>query len=431
MIQHHKTTLPNGLTILTIPMPQVDSVTVMVMLAAGSRYETKSTNGIAHFMEHMAFKGSVKRPSALAISSEIDGIGGEFNAFTGKDHTGFYIKARAEHTPLLIDVLSDMILHPLLKNEEIEREKGVICEEINMYEDTPMRHIGDVFENLLYGDTPLGWDTAGKTEIIKKITRKNFTDYIQQLYKPNNALIVVAGKVEPSLVVGHLSLDLISLIEKSLSDWKKEQVQQYPQQSDKQTQPALKVVYKKTEQAHLSLGVRAYSLNSPKKYALTLLGTILGGGMSSRLFIEIRERRGLAYYVHADASQYQDVGYFAIQAGVDVNRIDQAITVIIEQLQGIVNGKLPLTEKELAKAKAYLKGRTTLEMEDSRAQAGFYGTQEILKREIITPQDYFAKLDKITLKDIYAVAKEIFVSKHINLAIIGPYKDETRFKKLL
>ncbi len=425
MNNYTKHTLSNGLELITVPLPHVDSVTVMVMVGAGSRYETKSTNGIAHFLEHMTFKGSQKRPSSLAISSEIDAIGGEFNAFTGKDHTGFYIKARAKHTPLLIDVLGDMILHPLLKPEEIEREKGVIIEEINMYEDTPMRHIGDVYENLLYGDTPLGWDTAGKAEIIRKITRQDFVNYINDLYKPNNAIIVVAGRVHSSQFV------VEKLIEKTLSDWKKGVTKQYIKQSDKQDKGALKINYKKTEQAHIALGVRAYSLDHPKKYALSILSAILGGGMSSRLFIEVRERRGLAYYVHADASQYQDVGNFVVQAGVDVNRIDEAIKVILEQFKAIADKKLPITLAELSKTKEYLKGRTTLDLEDSRSVAAFYGTQEILKRKIITPQDFFAKLDKISMDDIYAVAQEIFLDNKFNLAIIGPYQNAKRFEKII
>lgn len=444
---YHKHILPNGLELITIPMP-VDSVTVMVMIAAGSRFETKSINGLTHFMEHMAFKGSTKRPSAFAISSEIDAIGGEFNAFTGKDHTGFYIKARSEHLPLLIDVLSDMILHPLLKEEEIEREKGVIIEEIHLYEDTPMRHISDVYEELLYGDTPLGRDTAGKPKNIRSITKADFQKYLDNLYRPENSIVVVAGGIETAdsktgrpasparfvesrRVGGQEDGKIINLVEKGLGSWKKKPSWQFERMTDKQDQPQIKLQYKKTEQAHMALGVRAYPLNHPQRYVLSLLTAILGGGMSSRLFTEVRERRGLAYYVRAESSQYQDVGNFVVTAGVDVARIDQAISVIKDQLIGLSAGKYPVTDKELQKAKAYIKGITTLELEDNRSLAGFYGTQEILKREIVTPQEYFAKIEKVTLKEIYKVAKEIFVSKHINLAIIGPFKDEARFRQIL
>src|SRR3989344_5109365 len=425
MYSFHRHTLKNKLELLTIPMPQVESATVMVMVGAGSRYESKKINGLAHFLEHMAFKGSKKRPSSLLISSTIDAIGGEFNAFTGKDHTGFYVKARSEHIPLVIDVLADMILNPLLKEEEIEREKGVIIEEIHMYEDTPMRHIGDVYEGLLYGDTALGWDTAGKPEIMRAIARKDFVTYMDGLYRPNNAVMVIAGQV------GSSQSAVRSLIDKSLQGWKKDKLWQWKKQSDKQDQPQVKVKYKNTEQAHLALGVRAYNLSDPRRFALSVLTTIMGGGMSSRLFIEVRERRGLAYYVHANAEQYLDVSNFVTQAGVDVARIDEAILVILDQYWGIANGNYLISSEELTKAKEYLKGRLTLELEDSRSVAGFYATQEILKRQILTPDEVIAKTEAVTKDEVVAVAREIFVEKHLNLSVIGPYKEEVRFRKLL
>ena len=430
MNTHHKHTFANGLELLTIPMPGVQSVTVMVLVGAGSRYETKKINGLAHFLEHMTFKGSKKRPSALAISSEIDGIGGEFNAFTGKDHTGFYIKASATHLPLLIDVLSDMILNPILKAEEIEREKGVIIEEINMYEDTPMRHISDIYEELMYGDTPLGWDTAGKREVIRATKRGDFVNYMAGLYRPNNAIMVVAGGIESSKS-GVRSSKIEELVGKSLQDWQKHEVWQWQKQSDKQAKPAVKVKFKNTEQAHLSLGVRAYPMGHPQRYALNVLSAILGGGMSSRLFIEVRERRGLAYYVRSDTSQYLDVGNFVTQAGVDVKRINEAIKVIKDQYLGLADGHFAVTEKELDKAKEYIKGRLTLDLEDSREVAGFYGTQQILKRKIRTPDEVMSKTDVVTVAEVHEVAKEIFVEKHLNLAVIGPYKEDKRFSKLL
>lgn len=423
-------TYQNGLKLITIPMPGVKSATVMVLVGAGSRYETKNINGLSHFLEHMAFKGTKKRPSALIISSTIDSIGGEFNAFTGKDHTGFYVKSAATHVPLVVDVLSDMILNPLLNQEEIEREKGVIIEEIHMYEDTPMRSIGDIYEELMYGDTPLGWDTAGKPEIIRSIQRQHFVDYMDAYYRPNNAVMIVAGGIGQNSE--HKSQNsIVDFVGEKLQDWKKHDTQHFLAQSDKQAKPQVKVKYKNTEQAHLSLGVRAYKIDHPKKYALSVLSAILGGGMSSRLFIEVRERRGLAYYVRSDASHYADVGNFVTQAGIDVKRIDDAINVIKEQYFGIVTGKLKIKSEELTKAKEYLKGRLTLDLEDSRDVAGFYGTQEILKRKIRTADEVMKKTDTVTLDEVHEVAREIFVQNHLNLAIIGPYKEEERFRKLL
>lgn len=432
MSPYHTHTYQNGLKLITVPLPGVQSATAMVLIGAGSRYETKDINGLSHFLEHMAFKGTTKRPSALAISSTIDAIGGEFNAFTGKDHTGFYVKAAATHLTLVIDVLSDMILNPLLKEEEVEKEKGVIIEEIHMYEDMPMRHIGDIYEELMYGDTPLGWDTAGKPDIIRSLNRTHFVDYMDAWYRPNNAVMIVAGGIGGKTSdVSHQSSDIVEIVGKALQSWKKQPIKHFRTQSDTQAKPALRVQYKNTEQAHLSLGVRAYNLTHPKKYALSVLSAILGGGMSSRLFIEVREKRGLAYYVKSDTSQYADVGNFVTQAGVDVKRIDQAIEVIRDQYTGIVDGHYKITTEELTKAKEYLKGRLTLDLEDSRDVAGFYGTQEILKRKIRSANEVMKKTDEVILDEVHEVAREIFVPKHLNLAIIGPYKEEERFRKLL
>ncbi len=428
MNDFQKFTLTNGLTIIVVPMPGLASVTAMLMVGAGSRYESKKINGLSHFLEHMAFKGSKKRPSAQEISGTIDAIGGEFNAFTGKDHTGFYIKARSKHLELLLDVISDMILNPLLKEEEIEREKGVIIEEINMYHDTPMRHIGDVFERLLFGDVPLGWDTAGEPEIIRAIKRENFVAYLDGLYRPNNAVLVIAGGLDKFRVP---NTTLNDLIQKYFSDWKKGPTWQFDKVSDKQTAPQVKIEFKDTQQAHISLGVRGYSIHYPQKYAYQVLNNVLGGGMSSRLFVQVRERRGLAYYIHSSADHYHETGVFTTQSGVDTKRIDQAISVIKDEYFGLAKGKFPISPEELSKAKEYLIGRMTLEMEDSRAVAGYYGLQEILKREIITPADYFAKINKVTMEQVVTVAKDIFRVEKLNLAIIGPFKEKEKFEKLL
>ena len=407
----------------------------MVMVGAGSRYEQKKINGLSHFLEHMAFKGTKKRPSSLIISSTIDAIGGEFNAFTSKDHTGFYIKAAANHVPLLVDVLSDMLLHSLFKPEEIEREKGVIIEEINMYEDTPIRHIGDIYEELLYGDHSLGWNIAGKADVIRSITRANFKTYMDGLYRPNNTVMIVAGGIssgESRKGKGESTEKKITeLVEQHLGTWEKKKIWDWDKNLDTQKAPRVKLEFKQTEQAHIALGVRAYPLGHPKEYALAVLAAILGGGMSSRLFIQVRERRGLAYYVRSDAEHYLDTGGFTTQAGVDVNRIDDAIKVIISECFALSSGVNPLEQKELTKAKEYLKGRLTLELEDSRSVAGLYATQEVLQRKMLSPDEIIKKIEAVTIADVLNVAKDIFHHQKLNLAIIGPYKDQGRFEKLL
>lgn len=419
---YHKQILSNGLRLLTIPMDSVASATVMIIVGAGSRYERKNINGISHFLEHMAFKGTVSRPSALIISSIIEGIGGEFNAFTSKDHTAYYIKAAKKHLPLLFDILSDMLLHSRFDRAEIEREKGVITEEINLYEDTPMRKIGMIYEELLYGDHPLGWDIAGEKEVIQKLKREDFLEYINGLYGPNNVVVAVAGGIGKNG-------NVVKLAQKWLGDWKKRDVWQFKKMSDKQTKPAVRVEYKKTEQAHLCLGVRAYPRDHKDHFVSEVLAVILGGGMSSRLFIEVRERRGLAYYVRSEIEEYHEVGNFVTQAGVDLKRIDDAIKVILSEYKHIARERVkPL---ELNKAKEFIKGRLILELEDSRNVAGLYGFQELLDKKVYSPSEMLLKIDKVTTSDIQRVAKDIFKTNKLNLAVIGPFKDNLRFAKLL
>lgn len=425
-MDYTKQVLPNGLRILTVPMPAVASVTVLIMVGAGSRYEEKNINGLSHFLEHMAFKGTTKRPTQLDIAGTIDGIGGEFNAFTSKDHTGFYVKAAAKHLPLQLDVLSDMLLHSKFDPVEIEKEKGVIIEEINMYEDTPMRKVGDLYENLLYGDTKLGRDIAGRKDVIKSVKREDFINYLDRFYGPSNTVITVTGAVDTN---GNTSSNVKKMIEDLLGGWKNRSVTAHESMTDNQDGPKTLVKYKDTQQAHLCLGVRSYHLTHPDRYKLAVMTTILGGGMSSRLFMEVREKRGLAYYVRSENEEYTELGNFVTQAGVDVVRIDDAVKVMLEQFVKITAE--PVKKEEIVKAKEFLKGRLTLELEDSRSVAGLYATTEVLEDHVRTPKEIFAKIDEVDISDVQKVAADIFKENNLNLAVIGPYKEEERFKKLL
>ncbi|MCL5433024.1 MAG: insulinase family protein [Patescibacteria group bacterium] len=426
-MQFHKTTLPNGLRIISIPMPSVESATVMVVVGAGSRFENKNNNGISHFLEHMAFKGTKNRPSALAISTLIDGVGGECNAFTGKEETGFYIKSAATHVELSFDVLSDMLQHSLFDPKEINKERGVILEEINLYEDTPSRKIGDVYESLLYGNTPMGWDIAGKKEIIKKIHKKDFVDYMKSLYSANNIAVVVAGGIKHNKIV--------QLAEKYFGKMRHSDTLKYIKTIEKQKEPKLVVKPKKTEQVHIALGVRTVPINHPHKYPLMLLASILGGGMSSRLFHEVREKRGLAYYVRTMSEHYQDCGNLTSYAGVDSKRVQEAVSVILSQYKKIRNGLLNSNSKvkinELKKAKEFVKGHLILELEDSRSVAAFYASQELLENKIDTPDQVLQKIEKVTLEDIEEVAKKYFVNTNLNLAVIGNFNHGQRLEKIL
>ncbi|OGH20455.1 MAG: hypothetical protein A3D74_00235 [Candidatus Levybacteria bacterium RIFCSPHIGHO2_02_FULL_37_13] len=422
-MKFQRSVLGNGLRILTIPMPSFESVTVLVMVNAGSRFETKRNNGISHFLEHMAFKGTKKRPSAIEISSLIDGIGGEFNAFTGKETTGFYIKSSSNHLDLSLDVLSDMLNNSLLNPKEIDKERGVILEEINLYEDTPARKIGDIYERLLYGDTPMGWDIAGEKDVIKKIQKEDFLSYMKSLYSADNITVVVAGGIN--------SKKATELIEKYFGKMSKFATLRYKKVVEDQKKPKVFLKQKKTEQAHIMIGFRTVPLEHKDHYALSVLSAVLGGGMSSRLFHEVREKRGLAYYVRTSSDHYTDCGSLVSTAGVDPKRVEEAVAVIVEQYHGISNFKFPISNEELKKAKEFLKGHFVLELEDSRAVAGFYGSQELLEKKIDSPEEIIEKIKKVTLEEVQAAAKRYFVNNGLNLAAIGNFADGQRFEKLL
>ena len=414
-------TLNNGLRVLFIDTESFPTVTALVMVGAGSRYENKQNNGVALFFEHMAFKGSKKYKTSFEISSAIEGIGGLFNAFTSKDHTGYWIKATTEHTNKLLDVLSDMILHPLLEANEIEREKGVIVEEINMYEDMPARKVGDIFEEVLYKGSSLGYDIAGTKETVTSFTRKTFTEYIAQLYHPNNAVVVLAGGF--GLETSNSKLDALKAsIEEKFGKWKNKASSSFEKYTDKQTKPILHIHHKKTEQVHICIGFKTFSFTDERKYALHVLAAVLGGGMSSRLFMQVRERRGLCYYISTGRELYKDTGSIVTQAGIrnDKKKIQEAVDVIIEEHMKIAHGDI--SDNEIEKAKELLKGRYLLSLEDSMNIATMFGGKYILEGEVADTQEVLKKLQNVTKKEVIAVANQIFVPSGLTCAIIGPLK---------
>ncbi len=422
-MEFERTVLSNGLRVLTVSMPSFESATAMVMVGAGSRYETRFNNGISHFLEHMAFKGTKKRPSSMDITSLIDGMGGEFNASTGKEATAYYIKSASNRIELSLDVLSDMLMNSKLDSVEIEKEKGVIIEEINMIEDSPMRDIADVYERLIYGDTPLGWNIAGQKEVIGRVTRKDFTSYMGSLYSPHNITIVVAGGIDNKKVV--------ELAEKYFGSMIKSDILRFSKYQEKQEKPKLFLKTKKTEQAHVAIGFKTVRNDHPDKYPLEVLASVLGGGMSSRLFHEVREKRGLGYYIGASSEMYQDTGSIVTTAGVDPKRIGEAISVILKEHKRIQNSESKIQNSELKKAKEYLKGHLVLSLENSRFVAYYYATQELLEKEINNPDTIMKKIDAVTVEQIVSVAKKYFVEKNLNVAIIGNFKDRQSFENLL
>ena len=419
MDRFERTRLGNGVRVLTAPMDHAQSVACFVMLAAGSRYETAETNGIAHFAEHMFFKGTERRPTARAIAGEIDGIGGEFNAFTGKELTGYYVKCAAESRDVALDVLVDMLLNSRFEAEEIEREKGVIVEEMNMYFDTPRDYIGGVYEALLYGDQPLGWDIIGRKETVRGATRDTFASYIDRWYRPERMVVGLGGKIGDGL---------LDRLEGLLGDVEARETGAAEAVVLPQNGQRVKVHTKQSDQAHLVLGARSYPLGHSDRYALQLVATVLGGGMSSRLFTEVRERRGLAYYVFGSNASYTDAGSLHAQAGVDINRIDEAVTTIVDELRKMASEPVPA--EELEKARSYAKGRFVLQLESPHGLIVFGLRREVLLGKADEPEDVLAGLDAVTAEDVQRVAADILGGR-LHLAVIGPFDDADRFEQLL
>ncbi len=420
-MNYKKITLDNGLRIMLVPNKNTQAVTVLAVVGAGSKYETKQNNGISHFVEHMFFKGTKKRPNTLVISETIDRVGGFYNAFTSREYTGYFAKVDSKHCDLALDWVSDIFLNSKIDPKEIEKERGVIIEELNMYLDTPVRHIRDLFEGLLYGDQPAGWEIIGTKENLKKIQRKGFIDYIKNHYSSSNTIICVSGNFSQEKMAQD--------IKRKFKTINKKQPQAKIKVVENQKAPQTNLKFKETDQTHLCLGVRGFDLFSPKIYAQEVLATILGGNMSSRLFIKVREKSGLAYYVKTDAESFTDSGYLVTQAGVPHTALKKAIKMILREYR--VLKQKAVSPSELQKAKDYLKGNLTLSLESSDALASFYAGQELLTGRILTLKDECAKIDKVKTKDVQKMAREIFQEKNLNLSVIGPHKNESSLSKLL
>ncbi|MDI6591770.1 MAG: pitrilysin family protein [Patescibacteria group bacterium] len=416
-----KTTLKNGLRIITVPQKGTQAVTVLVLVGTGSKYENKETNGISHFLEHMYFKGTKKRPTSLAVAETLDKVGGIYNAFTGEDYTGYFAKVAFPHFDLALDWVSDIYLNSLLPEKEIEKEKGVIIEEINMLYDTPTSYIEILWNKLLYGDQPAGWPITGTKENIARITRKDLFKYMKSQYAASNTIICVVGKIKES--------EVISKVKKCFSKIETKKSKEKSPVIEKQTKPNCLLHFRQTDQTHLALGVRAFNLFHSQRYTQELLGIILGGMMSARLFMEVRGKLGMAYYIHTDVSSDPDTGSLVTLAGVDNEKVDKAISTILKEYKKITEKKVP--KDELKKAKNYTKGKMALILETSDALSSFYGLQELLEKKILTPEEIYKRIDQVTQSDILKVAKEIFQPKKLNLVLIGPFKNKEKFQKLL
>lgn len=418
---YKKTTLKNGLRVLTVPMKGTQTATVVVMTGVGSRYETEKEAGLAHFIEHMFFKGTEKRPTTLAISEELDSIGGEFNAFTAKDRTAYYAKADAKHIGRALDVIADMYLNSKMEQVEIDREKGTIIQELKMYEDRPSRSVGDLFENMLYGKHEMGREILGNRKSINSFKRNDFIDFMHKFYLADNTVVCVAGKFDGKKVLAD--------IKKHFSVVEKKKVPNYKKVLEKQVAPSVKIKFKKTDQTHMILGTRSYHQEHKDHFALGLLSIILGGNMSSRLFIEVREKRGLAYSVHTDADAYVDCGYIATQVGIEHKNLQKVVEVILNEYKKIATELV--SEKELQMAKDFVKGKAIMNFEASDEVAMFFIEQEMRNKKIKTLEETFVKINAVTAKDILRVAKDVFKTQKLNMAIVGPHKNIAKIKKIL
>lgn len=415
-----KTTFQNGLRLVTEKLAGTKSVTVLVLVGAGSRYEHQEIRGISHFLEHMFFKGAERFKNTKEVSEAIDSVGGEFNAFTGKEYAGYYVKVASDNMTVACDVLADMLINSKFDQGEIEKERGVILEEYNMYQDTPMYQIGWNFENLVFGNQPLGWDQIGTKELIKSVNHENFVKYKNELYTPENTVIAIAGNVD--------NKQAVEMVEKYFV--MPEATKAYNFKAiEKMDGGRVFLQEKKTEQAHIAVGFPGLPEGHKDHWALKLLAVILGGNMSSRMFLGVREAKGLSYYISTSTDNYIDGGVMVTNAGVDLKRIDEAIKGVIEEYRKVRDEDIPVAE--LNKAKSYFKGKMVLNLEDSEEFAHLLAKYELLRGDAKDPEEIIKLINAVQVEDVKRVAKSLIVEDKMKLAVIGPYGDKKRFEDLL
>ncbi len=417
---HQRTTLSNGLRILTETMPHTRSVSISIYVGAGSRYETRDQAGLSHFVEHLLFKGTERRPTARELSEAIDSVGGLLNGGTDREITVYYVKVARPHFELAVDILLDMLRRPLFEAEEVEKERSVILEELRSVADSPAQQAEVLLDEIVFPDQPLGWDVAGFESTIMSISRDETLNYLHHQYVPNNIVVSVAGNISHD--------EVVNLIAGELDDWQPGEPASWFPATGCQQEPRLVLKTKQTEQAHVSMALRGYSSRHPDRYAIDLYSILVGEGMSSRLFLELREKRSLCYDVHSYTSKYLDTGTFNVYAGVDTKKATDAVSAVLQELTLTRDG---FSEAELQKAKELTRGRTLLRMEDTRNVSGWMGMQELLFGEVRSVDDVIADVDKVTTADLQRIAREILRQAHLSMAIVGPYRSHKRFASLL
>jgi len=416
-----KTVLSNGLRVITVPAKGNPAVMVLVLVEAGSNYESKEQNGLSHFLEHMCFKGTGMRPKASDIAKELDSLGAQNNAFTSHEFTGYYAKAAKKHFKKIFEIISDLYLDPTLPEADLEKERGVILEEVNMYEDLPQRKVWQVLGELMYDNQPAGRPVIGPKENIKKFTRQDFVDYRNKHYVASKTIVVVAGDIAEQVVLKE--------VKKNFKDIQKgKKISKLPVK-EKQSSPSLLIHKKKTDQAHMVLGFRTFGAKDKRGPALNLLAEILGKGMSSRLFSKLRDEMGACYYVRASHGRHTDHGLFSISTGINASRTEEVLKVLLEECEKLVQTLVQM--EELLKAKEHHIGHLYMDLETTDALAEFYGEEEIEQGSLKTPEEIEREVRKITAKDIMKVAKLIFRKSNLNLAIVGNIKNQQAIKKVL
>ncbi|HMP67559.1 MAG TPA: pitrilysin family protein [Candidatus Paceibacterota bacterium] len=419
-MKYKKTILPNGLRIMTVPMKESQTAMIMVLVETGSEYEDRNTNGLSHFLEHMCFKGTKNR-TGPEINYEIDSMGAIDNAFTGETYTGYFAKAEHKKINKLINIISDLYINPIFPEKDIDTERGVILEEINMYEDLHMRKVYDLYNELLFGDQPAGRSIAGPSENIKKFTRNDFVKYHNTHYVPQKTVVVVTGNIKEA--------EVLNEIKSKFANLKKGKIVKKPKTTFSQKKPQIKIKHRDIDQTHMIVGFRSFDLYDKRNLELNLTSTILGAGMSSRLFKKMREELGICYYVRAHNSPSIDHGNFSVSIGVGNNRAIEAITVLMQEFKKIRDTKID--KKELQKAKDIMIGGFANGLETSDAWAMYYGDQELFHKKIQTPTDYIKKINSVTPEKIQKVLKQIIKNDGLNLAIIGPQKNSKSFEAIL
>jgi predicted Zn-dependent peptidase len=402
-------------------MPHTRSVTISIFIGTGSRYEKKREMGVSHFLEHIFFKGTEKRPTSRELSEAIEGVGGIINGETDRELTVYWCKVARPHFPIALDVLTDMVLHSKFEPEEVAKERQVIIEEINRSKDSPAQVVDELTDAMLFPNHPLGNDIAGTKKTVSSITRKDMLEYTARQYTPANTVFAIAGDVQHD--------EMVDAVNQATREWQSRQEPSKYITYLEQPNPRLQIKKKHTEQVHLCLALPGISLFDPQRFDLGLLNVVLGAGMSSRLFLEVRDKLGLAYAIHSYIDHYLDSGSIVIYAGVDPQKVPTAITAILEQLSRLKNEPVP--EAELVKAKELSKGRLWLRMEDSYAVSGWLGGQEILTRKILTNDEAITKIDAVTAKQIQEVARKLLVSDKLRLALVGQVNQDRDLEKLL